>query len=563
MASSSEDQTISDQSDYQTAVICDQCEGHKNVNSYCLDCKANICDTCKLKRLHREHKLLPRTHPSVANARHLAKQQCKEHPGNQYVTFCNKCKIPCCVVCISTNHKQHPFCEIEKAANEARSDLKTYAATLENTTLPTSENILKDIENNIAKYKMSIDETMDKSRMRFQSLREQLDSAEQEWTTTLQAMKTHELHGEETRKKHTGEKIEETKDLIGICKTKMAEAGDIALLLFNSVRPELDSLELETSSLALQFVEFEPSDYKIPDVSELLGKVKHGETIRRQVKRERREMKPTVPFVSDMISVTVLSEIGNVVGSTLTHTENQAWISDRFGKKIRVYDDNFRNVSNFITDFQVQDMEMTSSTEALAADFLGQSVVRISDSGNVTQVCSTVPLCPTAIHINNRKQIIVGVEGEKSNAKMQIYSMLIYSPDVSTVLREIEKDEAGKPLFSRSLLQVKQKRDGDYVVSYSGTVKCVDEEGKCKWTYCARDRRPCDIRGVTCDQYDNIIITESHNNKISLLSSDGQLIRKLLTEKDGIRLPWSLSVDKRGRLWIGQEDNVKIVKYLK
>ena len=79
MASASEDKNESDTFDYQTPVICDQCVGHKNVNSYCLDCKANICDTCKTNRIHREHKLLPNTHPKVTQARH------QEHKHMRYV----------------------------------------------------------------------------------------------------------------------------------------------------------------------------------------------------------------------------------------------------------------------------------------------------------------------------------------------------------------------------------------------------------------------------------------------------------------------------------------------
>ena len=66
---------------------------------------------------------------------------------------------------------------------------------------------------------------------------------------------------------------------------------------------------------------------------------------------------------------------------------------------------------------------------------------------------------------------------------------------------------------------------------------------------------------MVCDKYNNVIIAEYLSNKIHLLSSEGKLVTTLLTGQDGIREPWSLSIDRHGQLWIGQEDSIKVVKY--
>ena len=50
--------------------------------------------------------------------------------------------------------------------------------------------------------------------------------------------------------------------------------------------------------------------------------------------------------------------------------------------------------------------------------------------------------------------------------------------------------------------------------------------------------------------FDNVIITESPCLKISLLNSHGQLTRTMMAEADGIKYPWSLSIDRLGHLSI-------------
>ena len=81
MASPEEDDTVSD---YQAPLLCADCEGHKSVESFCLACKADICDFC-ITRHHKLHKVLPRIHPVVRKARRTCtiKRPHKENPGEE------------------------------------------------------------------------------------------------------------------------------------------------------------------------------------------------------------------------------------------------------------------------------------------------------------------------------------------------------------------------------------------------------------------------------------------------------------------------------------------------
>ena len=68
--------------------------------------------------------------------------------------------------------------------------------------------------------------------------------------------------------------------------------------------------------------------------------------------------------------------------------------------------------------------------------------------------------------------------------------------------------------------------------------------------------------GMCFDPYGNILLCIQNENSIHLLNKDGRFLRLLMTEKDGIMNPLSLSCDNIRRLWIGCEDGkVFIVDY--
>ena len=94
MASGDQSVATEDQDghDYQTATICSDCGGDRNVLEYCVNCKANICNECRDKQLHKQLKVLARTDPEVRNAVALLNRPCKDHPSNEFISFCDRCQ---------------------------------------------------------------------------------------------------------------------------------------------------------------------------------------------------------------------------------------------------------------------------------------------------------------------------------------------------------------------------------------------------------------------------------------------------------------------------------------
>ncbi|CAH1780003.1 unnamed protein product [Owenia fusiformis] len=78
----------------------------------------------------------------------------------------------------------------------------------------------------------------------------------------------------------------------------------------------------------------------------------------------------------------------------------------------------------------------------------------------------------------------------------------------------------------------------------------------------AGDNEMNNPRDVCTDCDDNIIVADSANYRVVLLSPEGKLIRYLLTEKDGLQYPWGLAIDSDENLLVGDsQGKVFVVKY--
>ena len=261
-----------------------------------------------------------------------------------------------------------------------------------------------------------------------------------------------------------------------------------------------------------------------------------------------------------MVHVTVVMQ-KNVGAHKILHTEqNDVWIYDRDESTLKLYDEQLVEKRTLSLVVNLADMVLTSSQDFIVTDFDNKSVSKISPSGSVSMLCSTAPLSPKGICINSRQHIVIGQDAGVGTPPIKL---VVYSSDGSTVLQEIENDEDGEPLFRSLIIQVKQNGSGDYVVAEFDSIVCVNSQGRFRWDYEVESSPAVFVFGIVCDKYDNVIIADHYNDKILLLSSEGKLVTTLLTAADGIRGPRSLSIDRHGQLWIGQEESLKVVKYLK
>ena len=515
--------------DYQTPVLCGDCEGHKNVNSYCLNCAVNLCDKCKARSLHKKHRVLPRTHPEVIRSRKTKTCPCERHPEKEYFTYCTKCKAPCCPICIIKDHSGHPFSDFEVAAKEARAAIESKIGNLQ-TSLHSSETQRQNIEDGISSYKKSVEQVVEQSKARFNKLRDEIDRAEQDCMKELKQTKDRDLAKMGGMKSDLDEQINGTRESIASHKHTLEHSSDLELLSY--INEYKDPVSLKLSEITLPaLLHFQPSQYKFPAISELVGRITQGDKRTLQTPTKGLDTyKAAEQFQPHMISVKQMRtvELGGGVHRLLHNTQNDVFVNNKSKQTLSIYYENMEEKNSFSLDFAIRDMALTAEEYIIATDSINQCVVRIDSSGRVSKVCSTAPLYPWGVCVNDMQQIVVGVRAGLSEPPKKL---VVYSPDGYTVLQEIEKDRSGNTLFKEGICQVKQKGNGDYVVSDDKRILCVSREGEYRWEY----RLHWTSFGIVCDKYDNIIVAERLGHTVYLLSKDGELIKTLLTKKDAMK----------------------------
>ena len=562
-----EDDDEDDVSDYQTPVICADCEGHKNVNSYCLGCNVDICDKCKNRKLHRKHRILPRTHREVRKARKTVREPCKNHPDKEFVTFCKRCNVPCCPDCISTEHFQHPFMDIEKAAEEAKSEIEARLQIFQGSTLPSAEQNHNRLIQGISEYFDILEKAKLKTQEKFSNLRKEIDNAESDITKEFEDLEANDTSDMQKMKHLSEDTINRIKGIINNFKSNLSEDSELELLKFRLEFPGVDTVQLMPISLP-PLVQFAPSRYRLPETSELVGQITFGN------KREFRSILDTIQegdkdittqFNVSLLDVKILKTVNGINATRmLQHTDNSLMVSSDIDGSLSRYDEEVVLKERHNIGLNICDMILLSSNDIMATEWSKQRLVKISSNGMVTAFCSTSPLYPNGLCINDMHQIVVGLNSKV--AGMPPVKLRVYSSNSPSVLKEIEEDKSGKRLFREVIRQVKQNGNQHYVVADDNRVVCVSCEGRFMWEHTVKKGgNSYTIQSLECDRYNNIIIAENNNDKISLLSVDGTLIKSLLTSSEGIHRPFSISIDKKGYLFIGQMEptQIIIVKYLK
>jgi hypothetical protein len=110
--------------------------------------------------------------------------------------------------------------------------------------------------------------------------------------------------------------------------------------------------------------------------------------------------------------------------------------------------------------------------------------------------------------------------------------------------------------------------DGSIILSdWKGhLVKIFDGQGRFLYQYGgqqgAEDGELNHPYGLCTDKYGHIIIADTWNNRIVLISEDGRFICNLLTAQDGILYPQAVVADKDRMIVVEQRGFVKIFQYM-
>jgi hypothetical protein len=136
-----------------------------------------------------------------------------------------------------------------------------------------------------------------------------------------------------------------------------------------------------------------------------------------------------------------------------------------------------------------------------------------------------------------------------------------------TVMQELYGYENGKPIY-KAALYVVENNNGDVCVSNrnAGMVVVVNKSGRVRFRYDgapALRKEPFYPVHIVTDSMSQIIVADYNNACLHILDQNGQFLR--CEDNCGLDRPDGLSVDSKGRLWVGSSDSgdVKVIQYMK
>lgn len=149
---------------------------------------------------------------------------------------------------------------------------------------------------------------------------------------------------------------------------------------------------------------------------------------------------------------------------------------------------------------------------------------------------------PHGVAVNSKDEIIVA-DWEKR---------LVYVFDPQGNLLNSISGVDGSPLFHSPYYVSVTPRDDIVVSDYMGhCIKIFDPQGRALYQYGTRGAAEEQLKypnGVCADTYGNLIIVDRGNNRIHMISMEGQFRCFLATVQDGVRDPTAVCVDRDGHL---------------
>ena len=171
-------------------------------------------------------------------------------------------------------------------------------------------------------------------------------------------------------------------------------------------------------------------------------------------------MKP--PTVTRYKGSIVKSHLLNFHATTIVSTgDGYVWLRCYYDNSIRVMNHHGGTLNYITINFHIYHFVLTGCGKILATDTKEKGIKEISTDGKLKVVAWTRPYAPLGLCLYSHGQIVVGLQGPPHTIRILAYSD---TDKESRKIRDIEKDESAKSIFSRYVNRVIQNKNGDYIV---------------------------------------------------------------------------------------------------
>ncbi|XP_062608664.1 uncharacterized protein LOC134270464 [Saccostrea cucullata] len=461
---------------------------------------------------------------------------------------CEDCDKFICAKCAKTDHRNHDWKTIPTAATERRRGLLSFLKNIKEENLPGIEEKMEKVSTQIIENKELCDSEIKKLQKHCEEIMARLTEIRERHKKTLQ------------------DNIVKKNDQLNHVKSELDKKK-------RRIIDTVEFMEVNNSTM---------SDYSLIDnhreLTKMLSELEvHMTNCEHSVRFTRGEIKDD--FLNSMVGktwdlddtdVTIKNSFqygDKVINILEVLSEDQCYINEFKTKYIEKVNQQGTKEHKF--SIFPNDMCVTDNGNVYFSDLSNISISCLSPSGSVSKVISTDPLLPLGICQSVDGGLLVTLRDTESDRyKLESHSRRLVRHITVTgdVIHENEYQEDGHTRLFTFPFRVTQNSNSDIcVVNHTspttGDLVIMPSSGRLKSVYRGQNLThnfcPTD---VVCDSLCDILVTDSDNKQIHLLSPDGDFLKFLLTENE-VNPPVSLSLYK-STLWVGfYEGLIKVFQY--
>lgn len=563
---------------FSTLSPCDICKNDTQSTARCLECESNLCTACTNRHLAndngRDHHIVQLTKPEAKKeTKVIHKSYCEKHKNEETKFYCMLCEIPVCKECVAkvSDHKGHKYKNITEGANEKRDKVNPIIQSMHEY-LP----CLKDYLNEINSCKTLLGdyttETVTEIKNRMKFLQDEIEK-----------MGNHLIEEVEKKNKNESERIEKHIEIIESTirnvstinssaeeVINLANDSEVVMMCeklhnrFRRVDKEIPSSGLKTCISS----NFHEGDLQGTNLTEMFGYCDETD-IKMPVLPAPWGLRIALSFDVQLLFSFKVSDTMDTVHAIAPLSENEAWVCCGWGtSQMSLFNRDGQKKQTLTLDVQVDDICLISGGELLVSSYDGKKIVKLNKDLKQSDFVS-LNWYPGGMTFTKKKEILVcAVDSYVTTRSRASRRMVIRINEKGEILDQIE-DNGFHEIFCAPY-RLYENIIGDICVSdrqeNNVRVTAFNLEGTIKNTYTGpKDillKKPFNPFGVVCDKNGHVMVSDWSNSAIHLMDISGQFLGFLLTDKDGIRGPNALALDKDGCLWVGDtKSTVWVFKY--
>ena len=185
-----------------SSFTCFQCSVTNPQMYYCFDCERFMCPDCfnaheVLKKSFQGHKVTPVQDFKAEDYEALLRRQpfCSQEFHEREITrfFCSQCQVCICQICIVTDHQNHKVVLLDKAAHEEKDNIMSGAKLIKKMESELQE-VIKQFEETISKLESNMETAKRGVKQTAEQMIANIREREREALESLEATRVSRLH---------------------------------------------------------------------------------------------------------------------------------------------------------------------------------------------------------------------------------------------------------------------------------------------------------------------------------------------------------------------------------